>query len=50
MFCSDCKSAGGVPGEQRLCADQERAHHPQRDHRPVPPHLGKYPLFTKDIF
>ena len=37
----DCQSAGGLPGEQGLRADQERAHHSQRNHRPVSPHLGK---------
>ena len=40
MSCLDCKGAGGVPGEQGLRPDQERPHHPQRDYRSVPAHIG----------
>ena len=41
----DCQSSGGLPGEQGLRADQERAHHSQRNHRPVSPHLGRPVLY-----
>ncbi len=40
MWPTDCEGAGGVPGEQGLCPDQERAHRPQRDHHPLPAHFG----------